>query len=80
MIYDHYWEKWNKPQPQPAAPVFVPVPVPAITPEEIAEFRRLLGRAREYDRKMNQPECELEEKREKLRKLAEELGLSISFD
>lgn len=61
-------EKW---QPTPAAPM--------PTQEEIDEFRRLLDRAREYDRKNNEPDCELEEKRQKLRDLAETLGVEISF-
>lgn len=80
MIYDHYRDKWNdlyRRSQEPTAPI--PDPVPAITPEEIAEFRKLLERARKYDRENNEPDCELEEKREKLRKLAEELGVDIAF-
>lgn len=52
---------------------------PVITAEEIAEFRKLLERAREYDRKHNQPDCELEEKRMKIRELATTLGVEIDF-
>lgn len=88
MIYDHYNDKWKKflePQPQP---IMVPVPNPyppypvvkMPSQEEINEFYELLKRAREYDKKHNQPNCELEEKKEKLRKLAEELGVEIKFD
>lgn len=87
MIMDHYWDKWQQPQ-------YVPVPVVhhAIFPgslaplpkvpiqEEIDEFHRLLRRAREYDAKHNQPDCELEEKKQKLLKLAEELGIKITLD
>lgn len=51
-----------------------------ITPEEIAEFRRLLKRAREYDRRNNEPDCELEEKKARLRDLAKELGVTITFE
>ncbi len=82
MIYDHFHDKW---QPRPTPPWFIPptVPtqpsVPAITPDEIEEFRRLLERAREYDRRTGQPDCELEEKRQKLKKLADELGVAIDF-
>lgn len=53
---------------------------PAITNEEVEEFRRLLDRAREYDRKHSQPECEMAEKKRKLLKLAEDLGVRINFD
>lgn len=87
MVYDHYWEKWTQPPFQPSQPVIVPgipylpaIPVvPMITQDEIIEFRKLLERAREYDKKHNQPDCELEEKRKKLKKLAEELGVTIDF-
>lgn len=50
---------------------------PTLTAEERVEFRRLLNLQREYDRKHN--ELELEEKMEKLRKLADELGVKICF-
>lgn len=91
MIYDHYWDKWSPLRPAPtwvpAEPIVVPTapplyPVvvpPAITPEEIAEFRRLMERAREYDKKHNQPDCELEEKRRKIKELADALGVEIGF-
>lgn len=53
--------------------------VPAITPAEIQEFRDLLQRAREYDQKNNQPDCELDSKKQKLRELAEAMGVTIEF-
>ncbi len=89
MVMDHYWEKWNKPQPYP--PTYIPnnfpfnpdankFPAPYFpTKEEVEEFRKLLERAREYDKRNNEPDCELEEKRERIKKLAEELGIDISF-
>jgi hypothetical protein len=52
---------------------------PAITPEEIAEFRKLLDRAREYDKRNNEPECELAEKRDAVLAIAKALGVEISF-
>lgn len=58
--------------------LFAPKP-PAITPEEIAEFRRLLDRAREYDKRNNEPDCELAEKRDALKVIAAALGIDISF-
>ena len=83
MIFDHYHDKWKKYMPYtPSLPlpyVFEPYTSSPITYEEIAEFRKLLERAREYDKKNNQPDCELEEKRNKLKKLAEELGVEIDF-
>lgn len=52
---------------------------PAVTPEEIAEFRKLLERAREYDKRNNEPDCELESKKARVRKLAEDLGVKVDF-
>ena len=43
------------------------------------EFRKLLERAREYDRRHNQPDCELESKRQEILRLAESLGVKIDF-
>jgi hypothetical protein len=81
MIYDHYDDRWRRHLDDLAKqPVYVPIQIqPAISQEEIAEFRRLLERAREYDKRTGQPDCEMEDKREKLRKLAEELGVKIDF-
>lgn len=88
MIMDHYWDKWKMPQqpvttPQPLPTIypyaFPTPPQPIITPAEIEEFKKLLERAREYDKKHGQPDCELEEKRRKLKDLAETLGVDISF-
>jgi hypothetical protein len=73
MVMDHFHDKWKLyPTPEPAGP-------PAITPAEIEEFRKLLERAREYDRRMNQPDCELDEKRLALKQLARALGVEIVF-
>jgi hypothetical protein len=84
MIVDHKIYEWERrgpwltyPDDNPVAP-YAPT-VSAITPEEIEEFRRLLNRAREYDKANNQKDCEMEEKKEKLKKLAEELGVVIDF-
>lgn len=49
------------------------------TQQEIDEFHRLLNRAKEYDKLNNQPDCELEIKKTKLKALAEELGVDIAF-
>lgn len=52
---------------------------PAITHDEIREFRELLERAREYDRRNNEPDCELAEKRQAILDIAKKLGVDISF-
>lgn len=90
MIMDHYREKWDPLRRYPyTQPYIQPFPVPVMAPttttpnpitdEEIAEFRRLLERAREYDKRNNEPDCELDEKRLALLTLAKELGIDISF-
>jgi len=81
VIVDHYYDKWV-----PLAPPWTPVgpplpwpPVPQITQQELDEFRELLRKAKEYDAKHNQPDCELESKKEKVRELAEKLGVTVEF-
>ena len=89
MVMDHYREEWGPrvPQwPQGAGTGIFPPPnitigqvQPAVTDAEIVEFRKLLDRAREYDKRHNEPDCELDEKRLALKKIAKELGVDISF-
>lgn len=57
-----------------------------LTREEIDQFRRdmvefkaLLERARDYDRRNNQPDCELDSKRQMIKAIAAALGLDVSF-
>lgn len=78
MIFDHYHDKWQRQTIPPAIPS-IPWTPAFPTPEEIAEFRELLERAREYDREHDQPDCETAEKRERLKALADELGIEIEF-
>jgi hypothetical protein len=85
MIMDHYRDRWAPlipqvpVQPWPLVnPQIVPLVSP-VSPAEVAEFRRLLERAREYDKRTHQADCELDEKRAVLKKLADALGIDISF-
>lgn len=93
MVMDHYNDSWSrrwqqqKTQEQMQAEMNEAMrrlqglmhPKPIVTQQEVDEFHRLLDRAREYDRKMGQPDCELAEKRESLSKLATLLGIEITF-
>lgn len=84
MIMEHKTWEWEKLLPGPTYPLpypypYQPSPTPLITSEEVEEFRRLLERAREYDKKMGQPDCELDQKRKKLKELAELIGVEIEF-
>lgn len=82
MVMDHYADKW-KPYIEPQYPFGETMPlapsIPQITKEEIEEFRKLLERAREYDKRNNEPDCELDEKRQLLKKIAKQLDIDISF-
>lgn len=50
--------------------------VEPISKEEINEFRELLKRAREYDRKNNEPDCPGEDKRKKIINALDRLQVS----
>lgn len=87
MIMDHYGDDWQKrweeyerqrreaEKSNPPVPIRVPMP----SQQELEEFRRLLERAREYDKRNNEPDCELDSKKQKLLDLAKQLGVEISF-
>ena len=75
MVMDHYsdmWQ-WRLTHPSPSY-TFIPNE-PGVSPKEIEEFRQLLDRARKYDKQYNEPDCELDEKREKVKALAKQLGI-----
>lgn len=82
MVMDHYHDEWQRRLPTTQmTPTIAPwafVTRP-ITQEEVDEFRRLLDRAREYDRKHDEPDCELESKKQTLLDLAKQLGVEINF-
>lgn len=43
------------------------------------QLEDLVKRAAEYDKKNNEPNCELEEKKETIRRLAKQFGVKIRF-
>lgn len=47
--------------------------------DDIPLFKDLLERARQYDIDNNEPDCELQEKKQRILDLAEELGIEIDF-
>lgn len=94
-VFDHGHDRWRVHPPQPLLPqppVDLP-PSPDRwpwgeqrkightfpTPEEIKEFYGLLERARQWDAEHGEPECESEEKKKRLKDLADELGVEIEF-
>lgn len=78
MVMRHYEDWWQQYRPIPYVINVPPAPI-GPTPQEVAEFRKLLRRAREYDKEHNEPDCELESKKQQLLDLAKELGVDISF-
>lgn len=88
MIIDDFHDRW-KPQPhispytvpfvQPQVVIAPAPPVQVPTKEEIDEFHRLLEKARQWDIEHGEPDCGTEEKRQRLKELADELGIEISF-
>ena len=76
-VMDYGFERWRRP------PEFLPVESPGVlfpTQAEINEFRKLLEAAREFDRKTNQPDCELAAKKERLRDLLQDIAEECGFD
>ena len=53
---------------------------PPISQEELKEFRELLRKAKEYDKRNNEPDCELESKKQALIDIAKKLGVEINFE
>lgn len=45
----------------------------------IADLEALLAKAKQYDADNGEPECELDSKKETLRKLAKQLGVEINL-
>lgn len=47
--------------------------------QRVAALEELLRKGKEFDAASGQPDCELDEKKEAMRKLAKELGVEINF-
>ena len=77
MIGDHYTDKFNS-YPStlwsngPTREEF------ELLKREVQEMKELLKRAKAYDEEHNEPDCELAEKMEKLRKVAELVGIDLN--
>lgn len=83
MVGDHYRDKWTNDWPAVVQPMTVKLP-PDITREEfdalkkeVKEMKALLKRAKEYDERNNEPDCEIEEKMALLRKVARMVGVDL---
>lgn len=86
MVGDHYNEIFKQRNWYPQITSF-PNAQQAIQPvtrqefdelkRQVEEMKALLARAKEYDERNNEPECEVEEKMEILRKVAKLVGVSL---
>ena len=84
MVGDHYRDKWEPRRYFPSI-IYSNPTATSITREEfdqlraeVAELKLLLIRAKAYDEKNNEPHCEIEEKMEILRKVAELVGVDLN--
>ena len=81
------------PKPWPTAPVvpmvpyyptdepgFYALPYDGPTKEQVQELIELLKSAKRFDKKTNQPDCEVEEKKEFIRELCEHFGINVPKD
>lgn len=79
MIGDHFSEKWKQP---PYQQIFTNIPDVSraefeALKKEVEEMKALLKRAKEYDEKNNEPNCEIEEKMTMLRKFSDAVGIDL---
>lgn len=92
--YRDKWDKWKdiypnpypiNPWPERPGPGSLGYTPPIVTKEEfdalkkeVEEMKALLIRAKEYDEKNGEPDCEMSEKVELLKKIAEMVGVDLS--
>lgn len=86
-VMDIYADRWRDWQTQP----FIPNPIDPTFPiktgptqaefdalrREVAEMREIVKKAMEFDKRTGQPDCETAEKVEKVRKIAEMVGINL---
>jgi hypothetical protein len=85
MAGDFYRDKWNQtPHPFPTPLPLYTLPPPPVTREEFDQLKRevldmkeLLKRAKKYDEDNGEPNCEIEDKMDFLRKVAALVGVNL---
>lgn len=90
MIGDHFHDKWNTPYNQNIIKEIEiwrnsNFPKPNVTREEfdnlkkeVLDMKELLKKAFDYDKKNNEPNCEIEEKIATLKRVANLFGIDIN--
>ena len=81
MVGDYYRDKWQDQWPvqypyAPNSPTVTLIEFEVLR-KEVKEMKELLKRAKAYDEANNEPDCEVEDKMEKLRKVAELVGIDL---
>jgi hypothetical protein len=86
MVAEHYEDKWRDryfPSTNPGPPSIFSTITPISRQEfddlkkEVEDLKALLIRAKAYDERNNEPDCEMEEKMDLLRKVAKMVGVSL---
>lgn len=82
MIGDHYRDKWIDRWPNiPAWPAQSEPPIPRgefeALKREVQELKELLKRAKEYDERNGEPDCEIDDKMALLKRVAEAVGIDL---
>lgn len=81
MVADHYNEKWQQyQQPILTTPYIGGGPSQLEfnnLKREVEDLKALLARAKEYDKKNNEPDCEVEAKYAFIREIAEAVGVDL---
>jgi len=79
MVGDHFSEKWQQPnytQTFTNWPSVSRAEFDALK-KEVEEMKQLLIKAKIYDERNNEPNCEMEEKIAKLREIAKLVGIDL---
>ena len=80
MVGDHYSNKWEKEFPKLNEKDFRLDLLQAqldLLKKEVEEMKELLSKAVQYDTEHNQPHCEIEDKLNTLKKIAELVGIDL---
>jgi hypothetical protein len=85
MVGDVYRDKWNESTSPYRGLAYPGAPQPpAISraefdalKKEVADMKELLKRAKDYDERNGEPECEMDDKMDLLRRVAKLVGISL---
>jgi hypothetical protein len=81
MVGDYFNEKWKSPYYEEIFTGKNPIDPSSqefeALKKEVEEMKQLLKRAKEYDEKNNEPDCEIDEKMKKLKEMAAIVGIDL---